>query len=133
MASNQNINGTATDNTLTGGNGNDTINGLAGNDVFKFTVLETSDFGIGDSATGDKIDLSAIDANTDLSGDQAFAWVDFEFSNKSGELLLYGSGMNSYLNGDVDGDGIADLSIRIGFMGGGSISNLHSVEPHRPI
>jgi hypothetical protein len=64
---------------------------------------------------GDKIDLSVIDANTDVAGDQAFTLVQHGFSGKSGEA--YSSfdattGLTSvYL--DVDGDARADMSIQL--------------------
>lgn len=66
---------------LIGGAGADHMEGNAGKDTFKF--LKLSDFGSTtgfDMITGfvrgeDKIDLSAIDANTAKAGDQAFTFV----------------------------------------------------------
>jgi Ca2+-binding RTX toxin-like protein len=67
--------GTGTD-TLIGGLGKDTLTGGAANDTFVFKTLQDSSVAapdlIGDFAVGDKINLSAIDADTGLAGDQAF-------------------------------------------------------------
>jgi Ca2+-binding RTX toxin-like protein len=73
---NDTITGDAGSNTLTGGLGKDTLTGGAANDTFVFKQLKESLTSapdrITDFTTGDKIDLSAIDANTGLAGDQAF-------------------------------------------------------------
>ena len=114
---------------LIGGPGNDMLTGGAGNDIFKFNLLDGPDT-ISGFVTGDKIDLSDIDANTFLAGDQKFSFIDNSasgmsgsgstFSGVAGELLLYQttSGFDSYgsfygyqLAGDVDGDLVADFAI----------------------
>ncbi|HXE10207.1 MAG TPA: DUF4347 domain-containing protein [Verrucomicrobiae bacterium] len=63
-------------NKLIGGLGTDVLKGGAGNDTFVFrTLQETTSAApdrITDFAKGDKIDLSAIDADTGAPGDQAF-------------------------------------------------------------
>jgi Ca2+-binding RTX toxin-like protein len=68
---------------IIGGTGGDYMDGGAGNDVFKFTSLADfrsvttgADY-ISNFVSGeDKIDLSAIDANPNLSGKQAFTFFD---------------------------------------------------------
>jgi methionine-rich copper-binding protein CopC len=78
-ALNNDLRGFAGNDTLNGGAGQDRLAGGAGND--KFVYRAVSDSGvtaatwdlITDFAAGDKIDLSALDANTALGGDQAFA------------------------------------------------------------
>ena len=79
------LTGSAVDNWLNGGNGVDTLRGGGGADVlFGGAGADLFVFGPDDSrpqapdliydfAAGDRIDLSAIDANTALAGDQAFA------------------------------------------------------------
>ena len=61
---------------LKGGAGQDTLEGHGGADHFVFTALADSKTSapdlITDWTSGDLIDLSAIDANTKTSGDQAF-------------------------------------------------------------
>jgi Ca2+-binding RTX toxin-like protein len=78
-----NLNGGSEADLLVGGMGRDIQTGGTGNDVFRFLSVAESpagamrdvitDFnGLG-FAPGDRIDLSAIDANLALPGDQAFA------------------------------------------------------------
>ncbi len=70
--------GNAGANTLTGGLGRDTLTGNAGNDTFVFNsekdsgnTLATADV-ITDFSSGDKINLSGIDANIATSANEAF-------------------------------------------------------------
>ena len=122
------LNGDAGNDTLNGGGGADTINGGAGrdllygglgNDTFVFADGDTSAARaeadrIFDWATGDKIDLSAMDADTTLGGNQAFTFIgNAAFSGTAGELNYTQAGAFTYLEGDTNGDGSADFSIRI--------------------
>ena len=77
----------------------------------------------------DKIDLSAIDANTAFGGDQAFILrLDAAtFSGKRGELLAittaqYDAGgvvrQAVQLYGDIDGDRSADFRLEVHTVGG---------------
>lgn len=110
--------GTGAD-TLVGGGGADDLTGGAGKDTFVFLSLGDSDTETGpdiihDLAKKDAIDLSAIDADTTVDGDQAFHLVK-SFHDKAGELLRsYDSETDttSFL-GDVNGDGVADLVIQV--------------------
>ena len=63
----------------------------------------------------DNIDLSAIDADTTLGGNQAFHFGGTTFDNDAGELIrFYHAGSNTtFIQGDVDGDGDADFSIAV--------------------
>ncbi|MEA1833947.1 CAP domain-containing protein [Methylobacterium durans] len=120
----QTLTGDSYSNTLKGGAGNDTINGNggsdyliggAGNDRFVFdTVREARRDTVADFTHGaDKIDLRGIDANTKLSGDQGFTFIgDQGFHRSAGELKAYESGGNTYLAGDVNGDGVSDFTIK---------------------
>ena len=64
-------------------------------------------------ADGDKVDLSAIDADTNTAGNQAFAFVGRNaFSGTAGELRFFIDGAgNKVASGDVDGDRVADFQI----------------------
>jgi Ca2+-binding RTX toxin-like protein len=102
--------------TLIGGLGQDTLTGGAGNDIFKFNSLAEigSDFPyekITDFATGDKINLAGVDANSNLAGDQAFTFLGAlsTFTGVAGELRNY----FGQLQGDVDGDTSADFIIEL--------------------
>ena len=60
----------------------------------------------------DKLDLSAIDADSITGGDQSFAVsVGAVFSGAAGELLLTTVGLATHVQGDLDGDSIADFVI----------------------
>jgi hypothetical protein len=63
-------------------------------------------------AQGDRIDLSAIDANTTVVGDQAFSFIGTgPFTHQAGDLRLIVQGGNGIVAGDVDGNGAADFHI----------------------
>lgn len=113
---------------LTGGAGADALLGGEGADSFIFTSVKDStvaksgrdtvrDFSL---KQGDKIDLSAIDADTLQAGNQSFSFIGTSaFTNKAGELRYERALGQTYVYGDVNGDGIADFSILI--------NGLHSV------
>ena len=115
------------DDILVGGLGKDTMTGNDGKDTFDFdSVLETgktrltrdviTDFTRGE----DLIDVSAIDANPFMGGDQAFNWRGTRhFSGDEGELRYVrednrGHGNDrTIIEGDVNGDRVADFQIEL--------------------
>lgn len=104
------------DDILNGGLGDDILTGGLGSDTFVFTQrdsLGTASDMITDFQSGiDHIDLSAIDADTLTLGDQAFIFIDrAAFSNVSGELRLSTVAAGLQLQGDTNGDGVADLAL----------------------
>lgn len=103
---------------LTGGAGGDMLTGGDGKDVFVYLAASDSTLGAHDTITdfglGDRIDLSAIDANPSQPGNEAFTWVTGSaFSGHAGELLLTEQDGASILSADLDGDGAADLQIDV--------------------
>ena len=115
------INGGAGADRLDGGFGLDTLTGGEGRDVFVFTAGGTgtrtdsadriTDFS---QAERDRIDLSAIDANSGRAGDQNFRFIGANgFSGAAGELRYFAQSGSTYVAGDTDGDGVADLMIRL--------------------
>jgi Ca2+-binding RTX toxin-like protein len=129
--------GTSGANTLNGGAGNDTLNGGGGADIFfggagsdTFVFKAATDIGtgastdsIGDFNAGgsgaetrvDVIDLSAIDAVSKTSKDDAFSFLGTgAFTGHAGELRYDGAG---HLLGDLNGDGVADFSLAITLTG----------------
>jgi Ca2+-binding RTX toxin-like protein len=107
--------------TLIGGAGIDHMTGGTGNDLF---VFANGDFGGVNTATADeivdftsgqdKIDLSQVDANSLLGGDQAFAFIGTAaFSNTAGELRYEQISGDTYLTGDTNGDGTPDFMIKV--------------------
>jgi len=116
------VGGTGND-WLTPGSGKDVMTGGADADQFVFTapaVADATSAGAADRITdfshaeGDRIDLKAIDASTLLAGDQAFSFLGTAaFTGEGGELRLTPSGNATLLVGDLDGDKVGDLFIRL--------------------
>ena len=123
-AGNDVLDGGAYRDTLTGGLGADRLTGGADRDVFVYTAITDSQVtGAGrdvildfSRVETDKIDLSAIDASTLATGDQAFSFIGTSaFTAGVAGQLRYDVGANGhlYLYGDVNGDRSADFSILV--------------------
>jgi serralysin len=121
---NDNLNGGADNDVLNGGIGNDVINGGAGADrltggagadTFVFTETGFTDV-ITDFTVGvDKVDFRSLDANTNTAGIDAFTFIrGDQFSGTAGELRAFRIGGNAFVQGDTNGDGIADFTIEFG-------------------
>ena len=108
--------------TIVGGLGADTMTGGLGTDVFRYESVADSTYYSADAITDfdtdpntavhDVIDLSAIDANPLLPGNQAFTLVypDDNFSGAGGLYVVFETGGMELL-GDTDGDHNWDLRI----------------------
>jgi serralysin len=103
---------------LTGDQGRDELTGGGDADTFNFDKVSHSPAGSGrdkindfSRSQGDKIDLRDIDANTNDNGKQDFTFIDdAEFTvGVAGELRQDGD----IIQGDDDGDGVADFEIRV--------------------
>ncbi|WP_068118429.1 M10 family metallopeptidase C-terminal domain-containing protein [Tropicimonas marinistellae] len=112
--------GGAGDDTLEGGNGGDTLRGGDDSDTFLYksrsdsTVLTSGRDRIADfsGAEGDRIDVSAIDANTTVGGNQAFTYIGTSFfTGTAGQLRYELQGSDALVLADVNGDGTADFSV----------------------
>ena len=104
------------DGTLNGGSGKDTLSGGTGYNVFIYKAVSDSptgtgrdvitDFGVNSTAIGDQIDLTTIDANTLVAGNQAFIWGG---SFTAGHLRYVGG----ILQGNTDADTAAEFEIQL--------------------
>ncbi len=110
--------------TLIAGNGSDTLVGGAGNDTFRFLSVAASTPAVRDilradgsvaaferpgGQVGDRIDLSAIDANV-AAGVQHFA---FGTSHAAGHLWAVDSGAMTLIRGNIDGDAFVEFELAI--------------------
>lgn len=123
-------------NTLMGLAGSDELQGKSGNDIMVGGLGQDFMFGEGDADTfvfqavadsstvsstrdiifdfsrsaGDHIDLSGIDANTSLRGNQAFTFIGTAaFTGEAGEARF----SNGVLSVDVNGNGTADMTVDV--------------------
>ena len=122
---------------ILGGGGNDTLKGSSGSDyflagvgadklyggsgadVFVFETVKDSTTSIKErdtifdfKQTQDKIDLTKIDASTKSANDQPFKFIGTDgFHKKAGELRYEKKSGDTFVFGDVNGDGKADFSI----------------------
>ncbi|CAK7257699.1 MULTISPECIES: hypothetical protein [unclassified Shinella] len=105
---------------ITGGKGADDLWGGSGADTFVFNSVSDSTVSWRGRDTiydfrqveGDRIDLMGIDADTGKRGDQFFEFIgDKKFSKTAGELRYEKKLGDTFIHGDVNGDGKADFSI----------------------
>lgn len=116
----QTIIGNRGDDFLHGDGGADLLIGGRGRDTFVFLELHDGTPGaercrIADFVQGqDQIQLAPIQAVTGSASDQSFAWIGASaFSGKAGELHQVALGGSTLIEGDVNGDRIADLQIEL--------------------
>jgi Ca2+-binding RTX toxin-like protein len=117
---NDRLEGGAGNDFFQGGTGTDTLIGGSGADTFDWNY--TADIGKGttrdvilDFTRGsDKIDLSGIDARADTSGNNSFSFIGSQaFSGVDGQLRFFDGGTYEVVQGDVNGDKIADFELRL--------------------
>jgi Ca2+-binding RTX toxin-like protein len=110
-------------NIITGGLGHDDMTGGLGRDVFDFNLITettkvatTRDFITDFTHLTDRIDLSTIDANTKVAGNQAFSFLAAKgaaFTGVAGQLHYIAQGANTIVEGDIDGNKVADFQIQL--------------------
>jgi Ca2+-binding RTX toxin-like protein len=120
------LDGAAGNDTLLGHGGNDRLIGGAGSDMLtggagadRFIFASAADAPLSGSrdtiadfsrAEGDRIDLSAIDANGSDAGSGAFKLVS-AFDGSHGALVVAAQGTQWLVQGDIDGNRVADFAI----------------------
>jgi hypothetical protein len=116
-AGNDDLRGGADRDVLIGGEGTDALSGGDGTDVLLFaggdsSAAEAEADSIGDFVRGeDLINLKQIDADT-TSAEGAFTFVGTDvFSGAAGELRYETRGTNLLVQGDTNGDSLADFAI----------------------
>ena len=123
--------GGAGNDKITGGGGSDILVGGAGTDTFIFKAAadsapSLSDL-IGDFLAGtDKIDLSVIDSNTAVSGNQAFLYGGENQNVVANSVTWFtdqASG-NTIIQADLNGNSVADMQIVLT----GINPNLHAAD-----
>jgi len=113
----ENVNTGSGNDTITASNAVNVMNGGAGDDTFKFNSASAAD---GDTIVGfeagDRVDLTAIDANVGTAGDQSFALVSGAFT-AAGQLAVThesrADGDFTVVEGNIDGNTDADFRIEI--------------------
>ena len=119
---NDTLNGNAGADTLFGGAGADGLSGNAGADIYKWISETKSTVAVAGRDTitgfsgiaggdGDKLDFSLIDANTAVTGDQAFSFNGTTAAANSAWVAA--SGSDTIVFADVNGDLTADFSVRL--------------------
>lgn len=112
------LDGGGDDDLLVGGSGADALTGGSGADNFRIGYFESGTGSgadrITDFASGsDIVDISGWDANIGVGGDQAFSFIGgAAFSGTAGELRTFFDGVDTWVQGDINGDAAADFEIR---------------------
>ena len=132
-----NLRGGRGDDSLTGGGGIDQIYGNLGADMLsggggadQFEYYDTAESTaasldtILDFGAGDRVNLILMDANAGTAGNGMFAFIgDQAFGGIAGQLRIEQEEDGGWLvEGDTDGDGAADLVLRIETVGGHILS-----------
>jgi len=129
FAGNDKLNGNDGYDTLVGGRGDDVLyggrdqdflTGGSGNDTFVYKSVKESRATYYERDTivalakGDKIDLSAIDANSLTRSNNGFGFIGGkEFTGKAGELRYEKGPYETNIFADINGDKKADFSIHL--------------------
>ena len=132
---NDTVRGGAGNDTVSGGFDADSVYGGAGGDRFLFQTLSGSNPGATDRLlAGDgglafdnpgaggteRIDVSALDANVTVAGNQVFT---FGLPGSKGHLWCINSGTNTRVVGNVDND--AAFEFQLDIVDGGTLANVY--------
>ena len=119
-AGNDILNGGNGNDVLTGGMGTDSLTGGGGADIFVYAEQAESGPGaardkISDFVQGaDRIDLSDMDANSTTPATEDFTFIGTAaFGSVAGQLRYTASGGITVIEGDTDGNGLADFQIEL--------------------
>ncbi|REJ48664.1 MAG: hypothetical protein DWQ51_18425 [Microcystis wesenbergii TW10] len=124
LGGNDTLDGGDGNDTLTGGSGTDTMTDGVGDDIYQFlSVSDSTPNGTRDVLTDftpgfDRIDLSVIDANTTIAGDQAFTFVGTGGIGGGGQVNYFISGSTLIVQAEIEGDGNLTVDMQIQLNGG---------------
>lgn len=135
-AGDDNLEGLSTNDKIVGGAGNDTLSGLGGadtliggagvdrmaggdgNDRFVFnsvgdsgTTSSTRDRITDFNVNGDLIDVSPIDANTSVGGDQAFSYIGTAAFSAPGQIRVVDEGSTVRIEFNTTGNSIEEMEL----------------------
>ncbi len=112
--------GDAGANFFQGGLGKDTFSGGSDRDLYDFNAVADSEAGAAtrDVITDfdhlvDKIDLSGIDADAAVAGNQVFRWVGTSALTGPGEVGFFTSGGITVIRASTDADAAAEFEIQL--------------------
>jgi len=111
--------GDALNNEFQGKAGKDTMTGGGGRDTWFFKEVADSPAGatrdlVTDFAPGqDVIDLAGIDADTTVPGNQSFRWVAAATLTGAAQLGYFVSGSNTIVRASTDADAAAEVEIQL--------------------
>lgn len=103
---------------ISGGEGGDDLTGGTGADTFQFFFLK--DVGVGASGRDsisdlergvDKIDVSVLDANAALSGNQAFSFIGTSGFSDEGQVRAFAANFGQVIQFNTTGDSVAEFEI----------------------
>lgn len=113
------LSGGVGDDQLIGNGGNDILTGGAGADTFIFEKTYSKASGTDtvtdfSSAQGDRLKMHSIDANSATAADEDFKFIATSaFHHVAGELRFSTDGHSVTVQADINGDGVADFSIKL--------------------
>jgi hypothetical protein len=124
----ENAIGTTSDDVITGNNALNILTGGGGSDLFRFLSVAQSPTSavdvITDFGVSDRLDFSAIDANSGTSTNDAFLFLGTGgFTGHAGEIRYDHVGNDVIVYADVNGDGIPDLQVHLQNLAAISNSN----------
>lgn len=124
---NDTLTGSSGRDVLIGGRGKDVLAGGADRDQFDFNSKVECGLGatrdlIKDLFVGDTIDLSGIDANERIGGNQAFRFIGGTAFSQAGQLSF--NSRTGILAGNTDSDRAPEFEIAVTLVGGNRLDSL---------